>query len=56
MSAKPEVLEESEKPPSAAAMKRLGEISVQELDGNWIELRSLWEDRPAAIIFLRHYG
>jgi len=50
------VLAGGETMPSSAAMKRLAAARVQELDGAWIELGSLWEDRPAALIFLRHYG
>jgi len=26
------------------------------LSGEWIELQSLWAERPAAIVWLRHYG
>ena len=51
-----EILAQGETPPSSAAMKRLAAARVQRLDGDWIELGSLWEDRPAALIFLRHYG
>ena len=51
-----DLLAEGDKPPSAAAIQRLGGIRIQELDGEWIELGGLWEDRPAALVFLRHYG
>jgi hypothetical protein len=37
-------------------VKKLGAIQVQELDGGWVELGSLWTERPAAIVWLRHYG
>ena len=46
----------SEEVPSAAVMKRLGAVEVQELDGSKIPLSSLWDTRPAAVVFLRHYG
>ena len=42
--------------PSDAVMKRLGAIEVEELDGTTIPLGRLWESRPAAVLFLRHYG
>lgn len=42
--------------PSAPAVARLGAIKVQELDGGTIRLDSLWQDRPAAVVWLRHYG
>jgi hypothetical protein len=46
----------SDEVPSAAVMKKLGKVSVQELDATSIPMARLWETRPAAIIFLRHYG
>jgi len=42
--------------PSAAVMKRLGAVEVEELDGSKIPMKLLWEGRPAAVLFLRHYG
>jgi hypothetical protein len=42
--------------PSDSVLKRLGGVEVQELDGTRIRLDSLWKDRPAAVVWLRHYG
>ena len=39
-----------------AVLSRLAATKVQELSGDWIEMGSLWSDRPAAIVWLRHYG
>lgn len=42
--------------PPDSVLKRLGAIEVEELDGSRIRLGSLWKDRPAAVVWLRHYG
>ena len=42
--------------PTKGAVARLGAVQVQQLDGSWIRLDSLWQDRPAAVVWLRHYG
>lgn len=42
--------------PPDSALKGLGGVDVQELDGSWIRLGSLWKDRAAAVVWLRHYG
>lgn len=42
--------------PSPAAVARLGKVEVQELDGSWTELGSTWAERPAAVVWIRHYG
>jgi hypothetical protein len=42
--------------PPASVLARLSGTEVQELSGDWIELGSVWADRPAAIVWLRHYG
>jgi hypothetical protein len=42
--------------PSAAVMKRLGDVELEELDGSTMRMSSLWDTRPAAVVFLRHYG
>ena len=46
----------SEDVPPRSAMEALGKIQLQELDGSTVVLGTLWEQRPAALIFLRHYG
>lgn len=35
---------------------RLADIELPNPDFDVIRLGSLWEDRPAVVIFLRHYG
>ena len=35
---------------------RLAEIVLPDCDGRETRLGSLWESRPAVIVFLRHYG
>ena len=42
--------------PTMREVARLGAVEVQELDGSWVHLDSLWRDRPAAVVWLRHYG
>ena len=42
--------------PTKRAVAHLGAVRVQELDGSWIRLDSLWQERPAAVVWLRHYG
>ena len=34
----------------------LAELVLPDQDGNDVQLGSLWQDRPAALIWLRHYG
>jgi hypothetical protein len=46
----------SMKLPPPAVLSRLGATKVQELSGEWVELGSVWRERPAAIVWLRHYG
>jgi hypothetical protein len=35
---------------------RLAGITLPDVDGNRVQLGSLWADRPAVLVFLRHYG
>jgi hypothetical protein len=35
---------------------RLAGISLPDPDGRQVQLGSLWKDRPAVVVFLRHYG
>jgi hypothetical protein len=46
----------SDEVPPDSAIRKLGKVQLQELDGSTTPLGSLWGDRPAAIVFLRHYG
>jgi hypothetical protein len=49
-------LNTSMKLPPPAVLGKLGTTKIQELSGGWVPLSSLWDDRPAAIVWLRHYG
>jgi hypothetical protein len=35
---------------------KLAEIVLLDEDGNDVRLGDLWEQRPAALVWLRHYG
>jgi hypothetical protein len=41
-------------PPETA--RALADVTLPDHDGNDVRLGSLWEDRPALLVFLRHYG
>jgi hypothetical protein len=41
-------------PPSRA--DALADIELLDHDGNPVRLGDLWTDRPAALVWLRHYG
>ncbi len=45
---------QSVRPPQRA--DDLGQVTVLDLDGNEVKLRELWRDRPAVLVWLRHYG
>ena len=34
----------------------LAEITLPDVEGNHIQLGSLWESSPVMVVFLRHYG
>jgi hypothetical protein len=34
----------------------LADVVVRDLDGREVRLGALWEDGPAVLVFLRHYG
>ena len=40
----------------ATLSARLADIALRDTDGRDIRLGSLWTDRPAVLVFLRHYG
>jgi hypothetical protein len=46
----------SDELPPQSANQALGLVKLQELDGSTVALGTLWEQRPAVLIFLRHYG
>ena len=35
---------------------RLADITLPDAVGNHVRLGSLWENNPAVLVFLRHYG
>jgi hypothetical protein len=35
---------------------RLANITLPDVDGTPVRLGSLWSERPAVVVFLRHYG
>ena len=45
---------QSVRPPERA--DELGQVTVLDLDGNQTRLAELWRDRPAVLVWLRHYG
>jgi len=40
----------------ASFSSRLAGITLPDPDGKPVQLGSLWADRPAVVVFLRHYG
>jgi hypothetical protein len=42
------------RPPASA--EALADIVLPDQDGNEVRLGDLWRDRPAALVWLRHYG
>jgi hypothetical protein len=45
---------QSVRPPERA--DDLGRVPVLDLNGDEVELGELWRDRPAVLVWLRHYG
>ena len=41
-------------PPADAG--ELGGVTVRDLEDREVRLGDLWEDQPAVLVFLRHYG
>jgi len=41
-------------PPGRA--DELAEVVLPDHDGNAVRLKDLWQDGPAALVWLRHYG
>jgi hypothetical protein len=39
-----------------ADVSALAEITLPDQDGNAVRLGDLWRERPAALVWLRHYG
>lgn len=47
---------ESERPEPPERADELAGIVLQDHDGTDVPLGELWSDRPAALVWLRHYG
>jgi hypothetical protein len=41
---------------SESISSRLAKISLPDADGKLMRLGALWAERPAVVVFLRHYG
>ena len=39
-----------------ADVRELADVALKDYEGRDVRLGDLWADRPAALIFLRHYG
>ena len=37
-------------------MHEIADITLPDQDGTEVRLGDLWRDRPAALVWLRHYG
>jgi hypothetical protein len=44
------------KPSAPARADALAGIVLQDSNGDDVRLGSMWEERPAVLVFLRHYG
>jgi hypothetical protein len=42
------------RPPADAA--NLADVVLQDADGHDVRLGDFWRERPAVLVFLRHYG
>ena len=40
----------------AREIKALGDVTALDLEGRVQRLGSLWQERPAVIVFVRHFG
>jgi len=34
----------------------LGEVAVKDMEGRDVRLGDLWREKPAVVVFVRHYG
>lgn len=41
---------------AAPLSERIGAVMVQDTDGRPVRLDSAWRDRPALLLFIRHFG
>jgi hypothetical protein len=50
------VLGKRDRPVAPARADELADVVLEDADGEEVRLGSLWEERPAVLVFLRHYG
>jgi hypothetical protein len=50
------MLGQGKKPSAPARADELADVVLQDSAGEDVRLGSLWEQRPAVLVFLRHYG
>jgi hypothetical protein len=51
-----EMLGRGKRPTAPERADELADIVLQDSAGEDVRLGSLWEDRAAVVVFLRHYG
>jgi hypothetical protein len=44
------------RPAGPSSVAELGDVVLADSSGADVRLGSLWETRPAVLVFLRHYG
>jgi hypothetical protein len=50
------VLGKRDKPVAPARADELAGVVLEDSNGDEVRLGSLWQERPAVLVFLRHYG
>jgi hypothetical protein len=50
------MLGKGRKPSAPARADALADVVLQDANGDDVRLGSMWETRPAVLVFLRHYG
>ena len=50
------MLGRGKRPEGPATVAELADVVLQDSAGGDVRLGSLWETRPAVLVFLRHYG
>ena len=50
------MLGKRDRPAAPPRADDLADIVLEDADGREVRLGTLWEERPAVLVFLRHYG
>jgi hypothetical protein len=50
------MLGRGEKPVAPPTVDEIADVVLQDASGADVRLGSLWAERPAVLVFLRHYG